>query len=121
MTDDMVAARRQIIRRHARLTHEGGNPKFCHAPAAELERRRKAGMKSPATPVIYPDLDAAAAAESELRALDGVRQWPYLCPRSRNGHAHLRHERNQPGAPRPARRTAEEGATETPGDHEAEA
>lgn len=97
LTEDQLA-RREIIRRHAKLNEKTGTPKFCGAPRAEIAERAARGFKPLGTPVIYPDVDAALACAAELFSIDGRQQWAYVCPRSKRGHAHLSHHppREQP-------------------------
>lgn len=80
--------RREIMRKHARLT-SSGNLKFCHPTSREVAERQAAGRRPPHEPVIYDSIEAAYAAEAEMRELDGVQQRAYVCNRSRSGHAHL--------------------------------
>ena len=80
--------RREITRRYARLTKSGA-PKFCHAGQAELDQRARSGLNPLPTLIIYDTAESAQAAADEMEQLDGIRQWAFPCPRSRNGHAHL--------------------------------
>lgn len=84
------AERRKIIRRYARLKRPDGNPKFCHAGVDEIKAGGRTGApRRGKMPVIFDSVEAAQACEQELRALDGLRQYVYPCPRSRSGHVHL--------------------------------
>lgn len=80
--------RREITRRHARLT-SSGLPKFCHGSTTERAQRAGVGLKPLPNLIIYDTLEAAQAAADEMQKLDGRPQWAFPCPRSRSGHAHL--------------------------------
>lgn len=72
--------RQQIIARYARLLN--GIPLRCMA-------KRDADDAHIQEKIIYDSLERATACARELRQTGMDKQYAYLCPRSRHGHAHL--------------------------------
>jgi hypothetical protein len=83
--------RRKVISKHARKLATGtprdGNIMVCRPSNAEV-RGEVLDMGSVGK-VIYDDWAAASKVAEELYRCGEGRQYPYLCPRTRDGHHHL--------------------------------
>lgn len=87
--DRMLAQRREILSRHARL-YPSGTPMLC-APSRAEQRDPDALWRWQGSDdkVILIDEQHAKDAAKELSALYGKPMYVYPCPRSRRGHYHL--------------------------------
>lgn len=83
-------ARREVLRRYARL-YPSGSPQFCTPAQAEVAGEVAFRTTRGTTgKVIYPDWETAQQAATALQRLGARPMAVYRCGRSRHGHCHLK-------------------------------
>lgn len=90
-SEGAAGERRQFIRQHARKLATGGrrDGDIMVCRLSNAEKRGEILSLGSEGKVIYDDWAAASKVAAELYRRGEGRQYPYLCPRTRDGHHHL--------------------------------